>query len=88
MTRAAIHAQEGRPDLALAELERGERRIAAADAAIYASIVRYCRGLLVGGDEGKELRARAVQHLVSEGVKSPQRYIAWFLPGFGVPESD
>jgi hypothetical protein len=88
VARAAIHAQRGQRHLALAELERAESRLSAAGAAVYTAMVSYCRGLHLGGEEGKELRARAVQHLVSEGVKSPQRYIAWFLPGFGVPESD
>jgi serine/threonine protein kinase len=87
LSRAAIHAQKGREDLAIAELTRAQSRISSAGAAVYLASADYCLGTLVGGEQGRELRAQGVRHLVSEGVKSPERYIAWFAPGFGVPES-
>ena len=86
--RAAILAQQGNLERARVELARARARNAAAGAAIYTACIDYVQGTLMGGEEGRKLQTSAVQHLVAEGVKSPRRYIAWFAPGFGVPELD
>lgn len=85
LSRAGVLHQRGKYDLAVAELNLARQRLEAGGALLYAACASYCQGLLVGGDEGRERRAEALRKLVAEGVKSPERYIAWFMSGF-IPE--
>ena len=41
------------------------------------------RGEIVGGDEGAELAARAVDYFAAEGFRSPRRFAGLFAPGIG-----
>lgn len=53
--RAYVADTRGRPDLAIAYLERAEREAARFDRKIDVEVARYQRGLRLGGDEGRAL---------------------------------
>jgi eukaryotic-like serine/threonine-protein kinase len=71
------------------DVERGARVLAAADAALvardmplHAAAARYRRGQLVGGDEGRALRAAGERGVAEAGFAVAARGIALYAPGF------
>jgi serine/threonine protein kinase/tetratricopeptide (TPR) repeat protein len=55
---------------------------AAADMRLYAAAARRRLGHMVGGDEGRELIAKADKFMRSQGVRKPGRITAMYIPGF------
>jgi hypothetical protein len=54
----------------------------AADRALYAAASRRCLGILLGGDEGRDLVRAADAWMTSESIKNPARMTAMLAPGF------
>jgi eukaryotic-like serine/threonine-protein kinase len=49
---------------------------------LYAAAARRHLGKLVGGDEGRDLIARADEWMIGQGIKNPARMAAGITPGF------
>ena len=82
VSRAAIEQLAGRTDLAVAQLELALVRCDVSGQKLLAESARYCRGVLVCGDQGRADRSAATHALSSEGIVSPHHWIAWSAPGF------
>jgi len=48
----------------------------------FAYPARWQQGRLTGGDEGRELTARAEAKMSAQGVRNPTPWVALHLPGF------
>jgi hypothetical protein len=66
-------------------LESAEKSLVAADMHLYAAVVRYRRGQLVGGDAGKTLADAARAELETLGAHNPHRIADMIVPGIGSP---
>jgi hypothetical protein len=64
-------------------LESAEKSLVAADMHLYAAVVRYRRGQLVGGDAGKTLADAARAELETLGAHNPHRIADMIVPGIG-----
>lgn len=82
LVEAGIAIARDRPDLALSRLADSGRNFEAAEAKLMMATVQYCRGMLLGGDDGRALKSRARDSLTAEGVLSPERWIGWAACGF------
>lgn len=51
---------------------------------LYANVARRCLGLLVGGDEGRQLVGHAEAWMTAEGIRVPASVCAVFAPGCAV----
>ena len=49
---------------------------------VYAAAARRHLGNLVGGDEGRDLIARADAWMIGQGITNPARMAAGITPGF------
>ena len=49
---------------------------------VYAAAARRQLGKLVGGDEGRDLIARADAWMIEQGISNPARMAAGITPGF------
>jgi hypothetical protein len=78
---AAIRGDAG----AVKMLDTAEHALTAADMHLYAAVVRYRRGQLVGGDEGKTLADTARGELEKLGAHNPHRIADMIMPGIGSP---
>ena len=78
---AAAANADGDLSSAVAWLRDALRHAEEADLASHASAVRYHLGLAVGGDEGRESASLAHRTMRDEGIRSPQRLAALFVPG-------
>jgi hypothetical protein len=76
---AAIRGDAG----AVKMLDTAEHALTAADMHLYAAVVRYRRGQLVGGDEGKTLADTARGELEKLGAHNPHRIADMIMPGIG-----
>jgi tetratricopeptide (TPR) repeat protein len=56
-----------------------------AEAALPAAVARHRLGVLVGGDEGRDLVRACAEWMASERVRNPPRIIAMVAPGFEGP---
>jgi hypothetical protein len=81
MIRAGADNAAGDRDSALAQLREALRHAEAADLGPQAWAVRYQLGKLLGGDEGRGLVAEAERLMGDEGVRSPERTAARYVPG-------
>jgi serine/threonine protein kinase len=79
---AAIAAQEGDRGAAAGLLGRAAERLEALGRGQFAYPARWQQGRLVGGDEGRELTARAEAKMAAQGIRNPTRWVALHLPGF------
>jgi tetratricopeptide (TPR) repeat protein len=88
---ASAHALSTRAGAAMVRGDSAEARrqlIAAVDAfdgvsmGVYSAAVRRHLGNLVGGDEGRDLIARADAWMIGQGIKNPARMAAGIAPGF------
>jgi serine/threonine protein kinase/tetratricopeptide (TPR) repeat protein len=88
---ASAHAFPTRAGAAMVRGDTAEARrqlIAAVDAfenvsmGVYASAARRHLGKVVGGDEGRDLIARADAWMTSQGISNPARMAAGITPGF------
>jgi hypothetical protein len=58
------------------------------DLALNVAVTRSILGSLVGGDEGRALRAEADAWFAAQTVKRPDRFVATFAPGFASGSSN
>jgi serine/threonine protein kinase len=81
MVRACAHNAAGQQGQAIAALRVAIARNEATECLAYVEPVRYRLGQMLGGQEGRELRARALEAMGAQGVKNPDRWAATFMPG-------
>ena len=88
---ASAHAFSTRAGAAMVRGDAVDARrqlIAAIDAfdtipmGLYAAAARRHLGKLVGGDEGRDLIARADAWMIGQGINNPARMAAGITPGF------
>jgi hypothetical protein len=48
---------------------------------LYAAAARRCLGLMVGGDEGRDLVAVADAWMAAQTIRNPERMTAMLAPG-------
>jgi len=83
--RACIANAEGDGATAIAELRRALARVEG-DGGIFIWPVHHRLGLLVGGDEGRDLVRGAIQTMREHGIRNPDRWAAVYMPGkWGAP---
>jgi len=80
--RAAIAAQRGVDEAAVAELRGALALCAVTSQGLHAAGCRLRLAALVGGDEGAALRAEALAWMRNEQVVNPARMIEVVTPGF------
>jgi hypothetical protein len=78
---AGLAGVAGHADGARDALRAAVRHAEVADMALHAQAARYSLGRLLGGDEGRELAARAEAALAAAGVRAPRRFAAMLVPG-------
>jgi hypothetical protein len=81
LLRAGISSLCGERDAALGGLARALAGFDAAKMALYAAAARRCRGLLLGGEEGRALVEAADAWMRNERIKDPERMTAMLAPG-------
>jgi serine/threonine protein kinase/tetratricopeptide (TPR) repeat protein len=81
MISAGVASLEGPADRAVEPLRAALRSAERADMGIHAAAVRYQLGVLVGGEEGLELVAKASDAMTSQGICVPVRFANMMLPG-------
>jgi hypothetical protein len=82
MMRGAIAAARGQLDDAVEILGEAEPLLEASGLAAQLAALRWMRGRVVGGDLGRQLTAAATKYFEAEGVRSPERFAAFYMPGF------
>ena len=82
LLRAGIASTRGQADVALKRLAEAQQLFEESALAGQLAATRLIRGTLVGGDAGAELLAKAHAFFETEGVVSPERFTAFFVPGF------
>jgi hypothetical protein len=82
LLRAGIASTRGQADVTLKRLAEAQQLFE--ESALAGQLASTCmvRGKLVGGDAGAELVGKARAHFDAEGVVSPERFTAFFAPGF------
>jgi hypothetical protein len=78
--RASLADAEGDPVAAIAELRVVLEREESPDG-MFALIAGQRLGLLLGGDEGRELVRRTVETMRAQGIRNPERWLSVYLPG-------
>ncbi len=78
---AGVASVEGDATGAAALLRSAIERAEAANMGGYARAARHQLGLLVGGDDGKALVARAQEAMTAQGVVVPERFASTLVPG-------
>ena len=78
--KAALAAQRGDAELAVAELERAEREARATRIELYAAAARDRRGRLIGGDEGRRLIDDAAAAARAREIARPEHLFATLAP--------
>jgi serine/threonine protein kinase len=81
LIRAGIAAARQEAQTALRLLSRSEEELASLDMALYAAAARRQRGLLLGGNEGRELVEAADAWMAGEDIKNPERMADMLAPG-------
>jgi serine/threonine protein kinase len=82
LLQAAIHAQRGKEELAVAALRDSSRRADAEGLDLVAAVSRLRHGELLGGDEGQHLVDDAHARLQAIGVQVPEQMAETIAPGF------
>jgi hypothetical protein len=80
---AGILHTEGKIEASLAQLRLAERGYDEVGFKIFHATARYLRGAIVGGDEGRALRAESGAVFRGEGVSNLERTLSMLAPGFG-----
>lgn len=88
MIHAGVRALQGRPDKALALLDRAALQADAADMALYAAVARFRSGQLRGGEAGRHLAEEAEVSMLRLGVSDPVRWAEVIAPGFTNPQPE
>jgi eukaryotic-like serine/threonine-protein kinase len=81
LVRAGVAATRGDRNLALRLLVDSEAGLRGAEMALHAAAARHRRGLLVGGDEGRALRADAEAWMAAQSIRNPERMAVMLAPG-------
>ena len=79
---AALAAHRGDRSAAAGMLGRAAEQFEALGRGQFAYPTRWQQGRLTGGDEGRELTARAEAKMAAQGVRNPTPWVALHLPGF------
>ncbi|MBI4854749.1 MAG: protein kinase [Acidobacteria bacterium] len=66
---------------AIETLAASEVAFEVAEMALYAAVARYCRGLLMNNEQGKQLKDNALSWMTNQGIKNPPRMVALLAPG-------
>ena len=81
LIHAGLCASHGRQTDAARALVSAEADFESSDMALYVSVTRRCRGLLVGGNEGRMVVDAADERMRSQGIKNPERITMMLAPG-------
>lgn len=84
LVRAGVHAVRGDDAGARRLLVEAAERFDRVDLGLYAAAARRRLGTLTGGDEGRELVARADAFMRAQGIPKPDRVTAALAPGFDI----
>jgi hypothetical protein len=82
VAQAGVAVLREQPELALRRLDAALPWLLRAEAKLLVASVQYCRGALLGADDGRALTSDAVNTLRSEGIVCPERWVAWNACGF------
>jgi tetratricopeptide (TPR) repeat protein len=88
LVRAGLGALDGRSVRAetVACLREAITTAAALDMGLHLAAARHHLGVILGGDEGAELRAAAAGYAAAEGIVEPERMFAIVAPGVSGPK--
>jgi hypothetical protein len=78
---AGLASARGQQHRAAALLRKAAELADAASMSGYASAARHQLGLLVGGDEGRDIVAKAHDAMAAQGVHAPARFASMLVPG-------
>ncbi|PYQ47565.1 MAG: serine/threonine-protein kinase PknK, partial [Acidobacteria bacterium] len=81
LVRAGVAATRGERNLALRLLVDSEAGLRGVEMALHAAAARHRRGLLVGGGEGRALRAEAEGWMAGQAIRNPERMAMMLAPG-------
>ena len=81
IVRACAENAAGRRDAAIAQLRLALELMEANHVFAYRDAVRCRLGQLLGGDDGMSLTARAKENIAAQGIRSPERWVRFILPG-------
>jgi eukaryotic-like serine/threonine-protein kinase len=81
MVTAATENASGNRAAALAALRAGLEKAVATDSVLYAVVVRYRLGQMLGGDEGRAMTRAALDDAIALGARNPERWLGLYLPG-------
>jgi tetratricopeptide (TPR) repeat protein len=79
--RAGVASVQGKRADANRLLQVALEQVEALEMAAHAAAIRHQLGLLLGGDAGGELTARAEQAMTGQGIRIPARFAAMLVPG-------
>jgi tetratricopeptide (TPR) repeat protein len=81
LLQAGIASVEGDRDRAVRSLREAIELSERATLGVHVEVCRFQLGVLLGGDEGRELRARGEAALAALGVRAVDRFAAMVVPG-------
>jgi eukaryotic-like serine/threonine-protein kinase len=81
MVRGCAENAAGNRGAAIAAVRSAVEQNEATDTHAYAAPARFRLGQLLGGDEGAELSKAAIETMAAQGVRNPERWVAFYLPG-------
>jgi hypothetical protein len=84
LIRACLATRGGDRDAALAHLEEAGQRFSEHNMRLFARVVDFRRGQLLGGEQGEALVESATEWMSSESIVNPEAVVAMFSPGFAV----
>ena len=74
-------AGRSRDEVAVAKLRQAIAMAESHDMKLHAAPARYQLGKLLGGSEGNEQVASATRVMLAEGIRRPERFADWYVPG-------
>ncbi len=84
LLRASLANVRGERQAALQLLGAAEPLLEESGLGAQVAAARWVRGTVMGGDNGRQLVARAASFFTAEGVRNPARFAAFYVPGFGI----
>jgi hypothetical protein len=85
LLEAGIAARRGDVAGAAQRLEGADAGLEKAGMPLFAAAARWQRGMLVGGEEGRDLVAAAEAWMRAEAIAAPARFAELLVPGFARP---
>lgn len=82
LLEAGVASLGGRTDRAVEALGDAIDGFDRLEMALHAAVARWRRSQLLGGTDGRSLRAAAESYMRSEAIKKPDRIVAMLAPGF------